>query len=154
MSGRRPSEFENVIVLSDKFYQEWMAHPVPNDLEAIKCWPHYLPCWTYGVVSDRCFAAKGMKSRPLFGDFGLASQIGTTGYSVVQAVPRDGRAVAWGRFGHSGHNVQPELRRMDRQSPSAMLSQSFRPKVVKGIGPCSRSQPHWKRNGCSCQKVR
>ena len=93
------SGFENVIVLSGEFYQEWMAHPVPNDLEAIKCWPHYLPCWTYGVVSDRCFAAKGMKSRPLFGDFGLASQIGTTGYSVAQAVPRDGRAVARGDSG-------------------------------------------------------
>src|SRR3954454_9026481 len=30
------SEFENVIVLSDEFYQELIAHPVPNDLEAVK----------------------------------------------------------------------------------------------------------------------
>ena len=30
------SEFENVIVLSDDFYQEILAHPVPNDLEAVK----------------------------------------------------------------------------------------------------------------------
>lgn len=30
------SEFENIIVLSDEFYQELMAHPVPNDLDAVK----------------------------------------------------------------------------------------------------------------------
>ncbi len=29
-------EFENVIVLSDEFYQEVMAHPIPTDLEAIR----------------------------------------------------------------------------------------------------------------------
>jgi hypothetical protein len=30
------SEFENVIVLSDQFYQELIAHPAPNDLEVVK----------------------------------------------------------------------------------------------------------------------
>ena len=30
------SAFENVIVLSDELYQELMAHPIPNDLEAVK----------------------------------------------------------------------------------------------------------------------
>ena len=30
------SEFENLIMLSDDFYQEIVAHPVPNDLEAVK----------------------------------------------------------------------------------------------------------------------
>lgn len=30
------SEFENVIVLSDEFYQEIAEHPVPNDLNAVK----------------------------------------------------------------------------------------------------------------------
>jgi hypothetical protein len=29
-------EFENVIVLSDEFYREIMAHPIPADLEALK----------------------------------------------------------------------------------------------------------------------
>ena len=32
----RSTEFKNVIVLSDDFYQEVIAHPVPNDLEAVK----------------------------------------------------------------------------------------------------------------------
>ena len=35
MSGRRPSEFGNVIVLSGEFDQELMAHPLPTDLEVI-----------------------------------------------------------------------------------------------------------------------
>ena len=30
------AEFENVIMLSDDLYQEIVAHPVPNDLEAVK----------------------------------------------------------------------------------------------------------------------
>ena len=30
------SDVEHVIVLSDEFYQELIAHPVPNDLEAVK----------------------------------------------------------------------------------------------------------------------
>ena len=40
--NRRPDqrvldeEFENVIVLSDEFYQEILAHPIPTDLEAVK----------------------------------------------------------------------------------------------------------------------
>ena len=76
------SEFENVIVLSDEFYQELIAHPVPNDLEAIKVLaasPAVLDLFMW--LSYRCFTAKGTESIPLFGDFGLANQIGTTDYS-------------------------------------------------------------------------
>jgi hypothetical protein len=29
-------QFENVIVLSDEFYREIVAHPIPADLEAVK----------------------------------------------------------------------------------------------------------------------
>jgi hypothetical protein len=32
-------------------------------------------------LSYRCFKAKGLESIPLFGNFGLANQIGTTEYS-------------------------------------------------------------------------
>src|SRR5215471_2928511 len=76
------TEFENVIVLSDEFYQELIAHPVPNDLEAIKVLaasPTVLDLFMW--LSYRCFTAKGTESIPLFGDFGLANQIGTTEYS-------------------------------------------------------------------------
>lgn len=76
------SEFENVIVLSDEFYQELTAHPVPNDLNAVRVLaasPAVLDLFMW--LSYRCFTAKGTESISLFGDFGLANQIGTTDYS-------------------------------------------------------------------------
>jgi hypothetical protein len=71
-----------VIILSDEFFQELIAHPVPNDLEAVKVLaasPAVLDLFMW--LSYRCFTAKGTESIPLFGDFGLANQIGTSGYS-------------------------------------------------------------------------
>jgi hypothetical protein len=76
------AEFENVIVLSDEFYEELISHPVPNDLDAVKVLaasPAVLDLFLW--LSYRCFTAKGEESIPLFGDFGLANQIGTTDYS-------------------------------------------------------------------------
>ena len=73
------SEFENIIVLSDEFYQELIAHPVPNDLEAIKVLaasPAVLDLFMW--LSYRCFTAKGTESIQLFGNSGPANQIGTT----------------------------------------------------------------------------
>lgn len=82
--GQQPlsAEFETVIVLSDEFYQELTSHPVPNDLDAVKVLaasPAVLDLFMW--LSYRCFTAKGEESIPLFGDFGLANQIGTTDYS-------------------------------------------------------------------------
>jgi hypothetical protein len=76
------SEFENVIVLSDDFYQEVLAHPVPNDLEAVKLLaaaPAVLDLYMW--LSYRCFTAKGSDRIPIFGDFGLANQLGCVEYS-------------------------------------------------------------------------
>lgn len=39
-------QFENVIVLSDEFYREIMAHPIPADLEVVKCSQGHPLCWT------------------------------------------------------------------------------------------------------------
>jgi hypothetical protein len=75
-------EFENVIVLSDEFYQETVAHPVPTDLEAVKVLaaaPGVLDLFMW--LSYRCFKAKGPESIPIFGEFGLVHQIGTVEYS-------------------------------------------------------------------------
>lgn len=72
----------NVIVLSDDFYQEVLAHPVPNDLEAVKLLaaaPAVLDLYMW--LSYRCFAARGSEQIPIFGDFGLASQLGCVEYS-------------------------------------------------------------------------
>ena len=75
-------DFENVIVLSDEFYQEVMAHRIPTDLEAVKVLasaPAILDLLMW--LSYRCFIAKGPESIPIFGPFGLVSQIGTVEYS-------------------------------------------------------------------------
>jgi hypothetical protein len=75
-------EFENVIVLSDEFYQEIMAHPIPTDIEAVKVFaaaPAVLDLLMW--LSYRCFTAKAEERVPLFGDFGLTAQLGSVEYS-------------------------------------------------------------------------
>ena len=75
-------EFENVIVLSDEFYREIVAHPIPADLEAVKALaaaPAVLDLFMW--LSYRCFVAKGTEMIPLFGSRGLASQIGSIEYA-------------------------------------------------------------------------
>jgi hypothetical protein len=76
------NQFENVIVLSDEFYREIMAHSIPADLEAVKVLagaPAVLDLFMW--LSYRCFVAKGEETIPLFGPFGLASQIGSIEYA-------------------------------------------------------------------------
>ena len=76
------SEFENVIVLSDEFYQEITAHPIPTDLEAVKVLagaPALLDLFLW--LSYRCFLAATEEAIPLFGAFGLAQQLGSVEYS-------------------------------------------------------------------------
>lgn len=75
-------QFENVIVLSDEFYREIVAHPIPADLEAVKVLggaPAALDLFMW--LSYRCFVAKGNEMIPLFGPCGLASQIGSIEYA-------------------------------------------------------------------------
>ena len=76
------AEFETVIVLSDDFYQEILGHPVPNDLEAVKVLaasPAVLDLYMW--LSYRCFKSTTSEAIPIFGDFGLASQLGCVEYS-------------------------------------------------------------------------
>ncbi|HSU33575.1 MAG TPA: replication protein RepA [Bryobacteraceae bacterium] len=75
-------QFENVIVLSDEFYREIVAHPIPADLEAVKVLagaPAVLDLFMW--LSYRCFVAKCKEIIPLFGSRGLASQIGSIEYA-------------------------------------------------------------------------
>ncbi len=75
-------EFENVIVLSDEFYQEVIAHPIPTDLEAVKVLaaaPAVLDLFMW--LTYRCFVAKGPELIPIFGSCGLVRQIGSVEYS-------------------------------------------------------------------------
>jgi hypothetical protein len=75
-------EFENIIVLSDQFYQEITSHPIPADLEAVKVLagaPAVLDLFMW--LSYRCFRAKGLEAIPLFGPSGLMGQIGSIEYA-------------------------------------------------------------------------
>jgi hypothetical protein len=79
------NEFENVIVLSDEFYQEAISHPIPTDLEAVKVLaaaPAALDLYVW--LSYRCFTAKGEEHVPIFGHFGLMQQIGSVEYSCAR----------------------------------------------------------------------
>jgi hypothetical protein len=79
------TEFENVIVLSDLPYQEVVAHPIPNDLEAVKVLaasPAVLDLYMW--LSYRCFKSRGPEAIPIFGSYGLTRQLGTVEYSRLR----------------------------------------------------------------------
>ncbi len=81
-TGIEPATFSLGRHLSDEFYREILSHPTPTDLEAAKAqssspaaldlfmWPWY-----------PCLAAHGKERVPLFGAFGLVSQLGSTEYA-------------------------------------------------------------------------
>ena len=77
-----PGDCQNVIILSDEFYREILDHPIPADLEAAKALsssPAALDLLMW--LSYRCFTARGRERVPLFGDFGLINQLGSTDYA-------------------------------------------------------------------------
>jgi hypothetical protein len=77
-----PGDCQNIIVLSDEFYRETLSHPIPTDLEAAKVLsssPAALDLFMW--LSYRCFTARGRERVPLFGDFGLVSQLGSSDYA-------------------------------------------------------------------------
>jgi hypothetical protein len=77
-----PGDCQNMIILSDEFYREILNHPIPTDLEAARVLsssPAALDLFMW--LSYRCFTAKGKERVPLFGDFGLVSQLGSVEYA-------------------------------------------------------------------------
>jgi hypothetical protein len=77
-----PDDFQNQIVLTEEFYQEILDHPIPTDLDAAKALsssPAALDLFTW--LSYRCFVAKGEERISLFGEFGLANQLGCERYT-------------------------------------------------------------------------
>jgi hypothetical protein len=72
----------NIIRLSEPFWREIAAHPIPVDVRVIReltdvpgCLDLYMwLCW-------RCFHAKRTETVPLFGDTGLACQLGVVEYT-------------------------------------------------------------------------
>jgi Plasmid encoded RepA protein len=76
-----PGDCQNVIVLTPEFCREVTSHPIPTDLQAAKalsCAPAALDLFTW--LSYRCFIAKGEERIPIFGEFGLVSQLGSGEY--------------------------------------------------------------------------
>jgi hypothetical protein len=77
-----PELGENVVVLSPEFYREITMHPIPTDLQAARALsgaPAALDL--YNWLSYRCHVAKREERVPLFGAFGLTSQLGMAEYS-------------------------------------------------------------------------
>jgi hypothetical protein len=75
--------FQNVIVLTDEFYREIVAHPIPADLQAVNVLtaaPAVLNLFMW--LSYRCFLAKAEETIPLFGPRGLANRIGSIEYTA------------------------------------------------------------------------
>ena len=80
-----PGECQNIVLLSHEFYREILDHPIPTDLESAKALsscPAALDLFMW--LSYRCFKARGKERMPLFGAFGLVSQLG----NAVCARPR------------------------------------------------------------------
>jgi len=76
-----PGDYQNMIVLSDEFFREIHSHPIPADLEAAKALsssPAALDLFMW--LGYRCFTAKGPERVPLFGNFGLVNQLGSSDY--------------------------------------------------------------------------
>ena len=74
--------FENIIVLSEEFYREVLAHPIPTDLEAVKVLsgaPAILDLFMW--LCYRCLLSRIEESIPLFGKYGLTAQLGSVEYS-------------------------------------------------------------------------
>ncbi len=73
---------ENVIALSDEFFEEVTAHPIPSDLNVIRLLaasPGALDLYLW--LTYRTFTVKGSQAIPLFGPKGLKAQLGCTDYS-------------------------------------------------------------------------
>jgi hypothetical protein len=70
------------VILSEPFWQEIEAHPIPVDLSAVRSLAHSPGCLDlYMWLTWRCFNAKRTDMIPLFGGSGLIAQLGVGDYS-------------------------------------------------------------------------
>jgi Plasmid encoded RepA protein len=72
----------NVIWLSEAFWQEIQAHPIPASASVVRALTGNPGCLDlYVWLSWRCFHAKRAERVPLFGSGGLVNQLGVMEYS-------------------------------------------------------------------------
>lgn len=73
---------DNVICLSEAFWQEIREHPIPVDANVVRALTGNPGCLDFYMwLSWRCFHAKGVERIPLFGSNGLVNQLGVMEYS-------------------------------------------------------------------------
>jgi Plasmid encoded RepA protein len=78
--------FENVIVLSEQFWNEINSHPIPVDLDVVKALSHAPGALDFYMwLTWRCWTAKGQARIPLFGKEGLGNQLGVQEYTSERA---------------------------------------------------------------------
>jgi hypothetical protein len=77
-----PGPRENIVTLSPAFWDELRAHPIPVDTEVIRALANNAGCLDlYTWLTWRCHQAKDIQRIPLFGQMGLASQLGVQEYA-------------------------------------------------------------------------
>jgi hypothetical protein len=77
-----PEAADNTLILSESFWKEIEAHPIPIDMTVVRELTNNPGCLDlYMWLVWRCHVAKGTQSIPLFGNCGLANQLGVPEYS-------------------------------------------------------------------------
>jgi hypothetical protein len=80
-SGSCAAVKRNLVTLSEAFWEEIQAHPVPVDAAVIRALAHNAGCLDlYTWLSWRCYQARSEERIPLFGPLGLANQLGVQEY--------------------------------------------------------------------------
>lgn len=75
-------DFENVVVLSESFWNEIQAHPIPLDLDVVKSLKDSPGCLDFYLwLAWRCWTSKRNERIPLFDATGLINQLGTPQYT-------------------------------------------------------------------------
>jgi hypothetical protein len=76
--GRR----ENLVTLSAPFWDELKSHPIPVDADVVRVLANNPGCLDlYTWLTWRCYKAKSAECIPLFGQYGLAAQLGVQEYA-------------------------------------------------------------------------
>ena len=76
-----PGDFENEIQLSETFWKELQAHPLPVDMNMVRAFKNSPGLLDFSLwLTWRCWKARGTESIPLFGVGGLVHQLGVEGY--------------------------------------------------------------------------
>jgi hypothetical protein len=71
----------NLVTLSETFWEEIQAHPVPIEADVVRALANNPGCLDlYTWLAWRCFQSRSAELIPLFGAFGLSSQLGVQEY--------------------------------------------------------------------------